>query len=251
MITLDVRSDLSRLSSKLTDAERRQLPFTLARALTRAGQAAQRDVRDTIATIYDRPTPFTLRSTFLQPARKANLETAVFFKDFAPKGTPAGRYLAPTLEGQARRQKRSERAFGAALGYAGLYLAPARAAQLDAYGNLNRGQLVKVLSALGALGEASLSANGSRGKRRGEQYFAVLPGRPQGRGGDSGGLPPAIYQVVNSAFGRAVRPIYTITRAAPAYRKFWDFADTARSSFDAALPALLDEAVADAIRLAQ
>ena len=45
--------------------------------------------------VFDRPTPYTLNSTFVSPATKTKLKAEVKLKDESAKGLPATKYLAP------------------------------------------------------------------------------------------------------------------------------------------------------------
>lgn len=191
----------------------RDARFAAMLAATRTAKAAQATLIEELPSIFDRPTPYTMRSTFVRPANKATLSATVGFKDFAGKGTPASRYLMPQVAGGARVAKRSERALRAAgILPPGWFAMPGDSAELDSYGNMNRGQIVKILSSVRAFGEQGYLANRSRtrpsrGRRRKEQYFAAKPGNP--------GLPPGIYKRVPGS--RDVLPVIAFVRQAPHY----------------------------------
>src|SRR5262245_39031822 len=109
MIRLDVRSNIKQLTQGLTQVQREQVPFATALALTRTAQVMQAAQITEMQRVFDRPTPFTLNALFVSPATKRRLEASVYFKDFAPKGTPAGKYLRPQIMGGGRNLKRMER----------------------------------------------------------------------------------------------------------------------------------------------
>jgi hypothetical protein len=209
----DVKANLARLSSK-------GWTFTTAIALTRTGMRIKGAERDEMSRVFDRPTPFTLNSVYLRPATPARLEAEVYFKDFAPKGTPAGKYLLPQVGGGERDLKRFElRLQHAGLLPAGRALVPASGAALDAYGNVSRGLIQKILSQLKAQADP-LSNETARSRRRGAKqhggrYFYGNPGH-RGRG---------IWERFSFGFGSAVKPVFIEVRRRPTYTARFPFFD--------------------------
>lgn len=244
MIRISVRNDFDRLDRRLSDFERRQLPFAAALGLTRVAQRTRAELREEMQSAFDRPTPFTLNSVAVRPATKAKLESSVFFKEWAPKGVPAGRYLKPQIRGGPRTDKGSERKLRAAgVLPGGYFMMPAKGAQIDGYGNVKRGQVVKVLSAVRALSTAGSSGNQNgqgRGKRRSESYFAVKPGARNG-------LPPGIYR--RTPQGGHI--LVFIFAKQPTYRARFPFWDVARSIGEAHLAREMRLALAEALRTAR
>lgn len=172
-----------------------------------------------LPSIFDRPTPFTMRSMFVRRASMAKLFAEVGFKDFAAKGTPATKYLRPQVDGGPRRAKRFERLLqSAGILPSGWFAMPGDNAELDAFGNMSRGQLTKALSHIRSFaadrGQNRSQTRKSRGKRRKEQYFAAKPGNP--------GLAPGIYKRAG-AKGRDAQPVLFFVRKAPTYRKRFPF----------------------------
>ena len=194
----------------------KQHRFASVIAMTRTAQAVKAAERKEMAKAFDRPTRYTLNALYMRRATKAVPEARVGFMDFPGKGTPAWRYLGPEIEGGARRYKRFERSLAAAgLLPHGLYAVPGDGADLDAYGNMSRGQIVKILSALRASADPlqnASKADKSRRRRRKENYFVGGIGR-------AAPLPPGIYKRIGS--GPAI-PVVAFV-AAPHYRKRFDF----------------------------
>lgn len=89
MIRIDVRADVAALTKRLGDLERRQIPFATSQALTAIARKVQAAEMAALSTTLDNPTPFTLKSVAVIPARKATQEAVVFVKDIAAA------YLAP------------------------------------------------------------------------------------------------------------------------------------------------------------
>lgn len=198
-----------------------QIPFAAARALTESVKQARDRLVAELPSIYQNPTPYTLNAFYLVPATKRKLSASIGIKDFASKGTPAERYLRPTIEGGSRNLKRAERALQAmGLMPAGRFAVPAAGADIDQYGNMRVGQIVAMLAALKALPGAPYTVNlaykprARRGKRRAEQYFAVI--RPRG------GLQPGVYQRLTGRNHGRVVPVL-IYVGAPQYQQRFDF----------------------------
>ena len=78
---IDVTADIAALSKTLDDIGRNQIPFAAARAITSAAKLSAATVTQALPTIFDRPTPFTMRAIGTTPATKANLTATVFVKD--------------------------------------------------------------------------------------------------------------------------------------------------------------------------
>lgn len=166
----------------------RQWAFTTAVALTRTGQHVKAAEEAAIERSFDRPTQWTKRGLFLEKATIARPTARVWFKDFAPKGTAAGKYLMPQVHGGERSDKRFERSLQRSSWLSkGRQLAPASGVrgQLDAHGNVPRGIYTRILSQLRASADATQNQtgrSGKRGRRSGrEQYFYGNPGG-KGRG---------------------------------------------------------------------
>jgi hypothetical protein len=156
----------------------KQVPFVTAVALTNAIKDAREAERETMRSVFDRPTPYTLNALQVRPATKQRLQAELGFKE-GFGGTPAWKYLGPQVAGGERKRKR----FEIALTRAGIlrsneYCVPGRGAQLDGYGNMNRGQIVRILSALGAASDAAQNTirRPKRSTRRRNLDYFVLRG---------------------------------------------------------------------------
>lgn len=231
--TLSISSDLDRLTKWASVIARDQVPYATALALTRTAQdvkdAIEREMRD----VFDRPTPYTLRGFRLYPARKNDLKAQVWFRPGMVTGKDARDYLGPQVFGGARKLKAFERS----LRLAGLLpddmqAIPGAAAQLDAYGNMSRGQIVQLLSYFKTFTadgfranitnkrKAALAAGNARKGQRGTVYFV-------GRVGDGRG-PLGIWQRISfGAFGSAVKPLVVFVPAGR-YKPVLDISDISR-----------------------
>lgn len=233
-VPVEIQNAVATLDAVVRD----QIPFALALTLTRLVELIAKAQREEIMRIFDRPTPYTRNSIRTRPARKTKLEAVVWLKDDTFKGGSATDYLLPQIEGGQRVLKRSEKAlYRVGVLPSGWYAVPGTAAQLDAFGNMSRSQLVKILSYFQAFGQQGYRANttetgraklkrGTR-SRRGVEYFLALPSIRRTRH-----LTPGIYEVIQSGFGRATpRPVLVFVRRAT-YRKRWDWYGIAQRVID-------------------
>lgn len=231
-VILQVNADDVRQNVELT---RRQFRTVTMAALTRTAQRARSDLQDEMRRVFDRPTPYTLSSMQVEPATRDSLTAAVSFKSgLGGRSNAPEKWVGVGVRGGMRRMKRAERRLSFMRGGQQVFLVPTKYAQFDSYGNASRAQLVKILSALQALGDASQrKGRKSRGRRKREEYFAVWTKAP--------GLPPGIYQRRRTGFGKAVVPIYTFARSAPAYPQRFDFEGKAQASAREQLPRIWSE----------
>lgn len=244
MFDVQFTTDMARLQAELDDVGREELPFALALAATRTAHKVKHGLVNVMRQRFDRPTRFTLNSLYVRNARKADNppQARVFFRDFAPKGTPAGTYLQPQVHSGQRNKKRFERA----LIHVGAmrsdeWAMPGAGAKQDQYGNMSRGQIVQVLSGLRAMRETGYQANATssaRSRRKGNarKYFA---GEVDGERG--------VWQRVNSAFGEGVRPIMIFTTDEPRYRTRLPMFQIAENIVAANYDRIFQQALADAI----
>lgn len=238
MVVVSVKSNVDQVLSKLRNYRADQIPFATAKALTDTAGDVQNDLRQAMPRSFDRPTPFTLNSLFRTSATKRRLVATVGLKDDAGKGTPAGKYLRPQIHGGARRNKRFEAALvriGAMA--SGYYAVPALGARIDPYGNVERAQIVQVLSALRAFGQQGYQAN--RTKRSVKRLGTSAPEFFVSRG--DRGLPIGIWQRFKDA-GGYVKPVFLFVQA-PVYEQRYDFFGIAAQKVAQAFPQRFEEAI--------
>jgi hypothetical protein len=179
MIELQVNTeDLNKLAVQIARITG-DLPKQLSRSMNYAAYDAQKELRKQTPRYVDRPTPWTVNSTFVQKSTPENLALALGFKDTAVKGTPAAKFLQPLVGGQPRSQKPSERRLARSSAvFQNRYLVPTGKSPLtlDQYGNVPRGKMTQVLSRIKALESIGFTANASgsrrsRAKRRLNDFF--------------------------------------------------------------------------------
>lgn len=259
MAALSVRVNTSGAVRNLARAQTR-IQQAAIQALNWTAADAQVEVQQVMRRVFDRPTPYTIRGVGVWRARMSDPVATVGIKDAgaAGKGTAAADFLAPQVYGGQRSVKRFERALqriGALP--PGWMAVPASGAQLDAYGNMNRGQIVQILAALQAFGEqgyrANMDAKGrarlARGSKRsyGREYF-VSHGRGwrQGTGswkhGRTQHLPAGVWMRQGGGLGKALRPVLIFVRGAQ-YKSRLQFHRTVIEYAQREFPAKFDRAM--------
>jgi DUF971 family protein len=218
MIEIRAQSNVQLLSRALRELGEAKLPKALARASTLTAYKVRDEIADKMASEFDRPTPVTLKSLFIKAAKPKGNAARVWFKDSFNSGIPADKYLQPQVQGGARGHKRFEKALIAkGLIGSGEYAIPTRDV-MNAFGNVPGALSVKILSGLGAAETTSgVTANASgsrRSKKKGNarRYFIAKIKNTK-----------AIWEAKQTAFGRAIRPMFIIVNKAPTYSKRLEF----------------------------
>lgn len=244
----------------------RQVPYATSLALNRTAEAVREAIGVEMQRVFDRPTPYTQRALRIQRANKGNLSAHVGFKNEAGKGTPADKYLWPQVHGGSRSQKRSEKALDR-IGLPRGYVVPGAGAEIDAYGNMSRGQIVRLLSYLQAFGEQGYRANSTSASRarqakmsgpnmRRKSEYVTINGRvyfmSKGPGSVSGNrtqhLPAGVWEK-KGTHGADIKPVLLAVDT-PTYTPLLPFYETADDvfgeRFDAEYASALDQALATA-----
>ena len=259
MLTIDVRHNFPDVKRELGE-QQAQMPYALALALTRTAKDVKADQRTEMAAVFDRPTRFTLNSLYVKPATKQDLLARVWVKD-SERPT---HYLLPQISGGNRPLKRFEEM----LVRRGWMLSSERAvpgegAKLDSYGNISRGQIVKILSQLQAFYLAGSDANAtgskrSTSKRRREAYFVStgVGTHPFGkrswkRGLKQQTLPRGVWvRRPDGVLGSKVSPVLIFVKGAK-YRPRYRFDEVAQATVTRVYAGHARDAVAQALRTAR
>lgn len=210
-----IRRMLAERKPEIQDAARRTVNILAMRGV----RAIQGEMRQ----VFDRPTAYALNSMkwvedLPGPSAEVRWRGSEEFGEQAHQG-----YLKAQIYGGERRQKAMERRLQRSWpGAQDVFLVPTKYADLDAYGNVSRGQVVKILSAIQMFGGFGQGFDGnrradrkSRGRRRSEDYFVIWPGSNRA-------LPPGIYRQFGYGPGAYKRPVFFFARKAPVYRKRLD-----------------------------
>lgn len=244
--------------SELTDLERNQLPFASALCLTRTAQIVGADIQAEMGIVFDRPTPATLNSIYIQPATKQKLEARVWIKDGRSvngkgnvvgregawgKGRAASTWLTPEIYGGPRSDKGIEKMLRRkGVLKQGQYIVPGNRMELDAYGNIPKGTLNKIISGASLFTEEGYSANAtgskrSRAKGNAKRYFVMHNAKRE---------PFAVAERTGS--GRSgLRVVLAFAGRTPRYRKTLDFFEIAERTAQRELPRQFELAMAQAM----
>lgn len=249
----------------------KQVRFAASVAANAALAAGRQAVQQRMGQVFDRPTPYVVRGAVaVQNTTRDKLEGSLSLATATTGGgnVPAGKPLLAEVKGGTRRLKRSELLLQRrGLLPRGHLTVPGRGARLDAYGNMQRGQILEILAWFQTF-TVRQSAQGQRnawrdnltdaGRERkrlgtrnrvGREFFAVVPGDRKSR------LAPGIYQ--RQVAGRYVGPVgqrpvavlLFVPRAQ--YARRLDFVEQAERAVAAAFGAAFNTALRRALETAR
>lgn len=246
----------------------RQAPFATAVALNDLAFMIRTKEVETIAQVFNRPKPQTVRNIHVRKATKQNLSVTISFNQIFE----GDEYMVTEIDGGPRKMKRSEKAFGR-------YFVPGAGAKMDKYGNMLGSQITQIMSQLQMFGEVghlmnqtARSKGRSRGAKKSTEYFLVKQ--------KTGGLVPGVYQRVQSGAGfgaktsrtlpagsfqkgkssgkyasvirgRGVIPVMIFVNRPPTYRKRFPFYDVGQQIVDAKATEVLTKAIDRAMSTAR
>jgi hypothetical protein len=240
MYQVEARINAREYVNALSDLQQQQLPFAIVVALTRTAWLAKAAEQNEMRRIFNQPVPWTIDSIEVMAATKADPTARIRFKD---ERVSAGIYLGPQVRGGQRRHTPFEgRLIRNGIMSRDQYAVPVSGADRDGTGNLNPGQVMKILSDLETVDTAkSFPGARNQGARRDESYFATTTG-----GQRTSHLKPGIYK--RQAGGAGIVPVFIFTTRRPSYRAVYAFDAVAQRVVDAEFGHQLDQALADAVR---
>lgn len=216
MIRIDVSDNIREVTRGLDDLARRQVPFATAQALTFTARSAAADLKREIGSVFDNPTSFISNSPFAAPATKAKLEATVGIRDKGGRVAPA-QYLKEHFSAGPRGNKPMEKAMRAA-GYlpAGWLAVPSDdGVKKDAFGNVSRATVARIL---GALKQGATARQGTNAFR----LFVVPPGDKRKA---TRHLAPGIWSANRIGEETALKPVFLFVQSAR-YTKVLDLHKT-------------------------
>lgn len=232
-----------------------QVPFAQMTALNKTAAKAQEAVRKEMLQVFDRPTPWVLNSLRIKFATKSNLQAELAFKDKNSAESSAS-MIEPNVFGGKRHFKAMEaRLLRIGLLPSGWTVVPGAAAQLDAYGNMSRGQISQLLNVLGTYTEAGYNKANAATRARlakgnvkknvyGFEYWVNKVGSTKARH-----LQPGVYQRVKTGFGSSLKPILIFVKLA-SYKQRLDFFGIAQKTIDKEYAGQFNSAFDEAMRTA-
>ena len=165
MASFDVTNDIDKALKGLTALDAKNISFAVARAMTLTGQYTQVKLKAAMQREIDRPTPYTLNSTFVTFAKPSKLFMEVGIRTTGKGGrTAAGRYLQSIIKGGQPTYKAVDLAASKIAGYRGV-LVPSKQSpvKLNRYGNISLGNYKKVVGGARQIGGAYFIAPVKRG----------------------------------------------------------------------------------------
>jgi hypothetical protein len=101
LITIDSK-DLQKLTGKLSELGKVQLPQAASRALNLAVYDVRKDLQQGARDTFNSVVPFTVNSFLYTPSTPDRLEAVAYIRDDAPGGNPPALYLRPQITGGLR-----------------------------------------------------------------------------------------------------------------------------------------------------
>lgn len=229
MISVDIRGlpEVQRMLRNLADE---QMPFAISSALNTAAFAIQKQQKERVPTVFDRPTPLTKGAFRVEKATKQK-QTSVVYVD--PKRAVI---LKTHEEGGKRGDQKLERYLKSKgwLG-GGARAVPTDKMPLNSYGNPKAAEVNKIIAGLPAI-------SGIKGDKK--RVFVIPAGSLRG------GLSPGIYRTLSRSKGAAIMKLYHFVSRAE-YQKRLGFEESARTEALRILPGLMSAAIERAIRTAR
>ena len=215
---------IEKVQRQLAKLSGTQAAGAYASAINDTAYEVRRKMQAEMAAVFDRPTPYILRSVRVKQATAVNLQATIEPTYFGGKGVDPQKILIAQADGGARRDKRSE----VALRRAGILPAGYQTAMPespypgsdDGNGNLKGSFLVHLISYFQAFGEQGFKANmkdrikanlHTRGtKTMAARRYFVSYGRL--RGNRSSHLAPGIW-AASGTHGVDVRPVLMFVKS--------------------------------------
>mgnify|MGYP003599001824 CR=1 FL=1 len=211
MLTIRNTGSIADVIASVRDVPARVIPYAASIAMTRSAQAAQKEVRAEMLRVFDRPTPYTLNSMYIEPASITKLEARIAVKNQPGSGVRPENFLYPEVDGGGRKAKGFESAMrGAGFLKPGMFIMPGKETKLDQYGNVSGSNIRSVMALLA-------NTRGTSGKKLRNSLFV---GKPAG-----GTRPDGIWR----REGKRLRPLFIFTSRAPHYAARLDFTGVVQS----------------------
>jgi hypothetical protein len=257
MINIAINKDfflqIDALKEKFSD---KQVRFATSRAINQAAYVGAQATVKEMRKVFDRPTPWILKSVRYTKSTKDNLKAEIDFDFWGNKqGVTASQVLQAEIFGGQRNLKRHEKALQRSQTLPkNKSIVPGANARTDKYGNMSAGQIVQVMAWFNSFGQQGYEANiNAKGRKRlgrdkkktgqkGFQYFALKAKR--------GKLLPGVYQRFQTGFGSAVKPVMIFVDR-PKYKARLDFYGIAEKEVRKEINNKIAQYYADAVRTAK
>lgn len=226
-------SDIERFARQFGEQGAKQIKYATARALTALAKKGQKAIEQQIGGVFSNATPWIRKGVFVSAARTSSLEATVGIKDQGARATPA-HYLRDHINAGERGNKPMELAMRS-MGIlpAGWLAVPSKdGVQRDAYGNVSKATLGRILRALSQKQTTTRGAIVSR-------VFVIKPGARSH-------LAPGIWSATRVGDQSVIKPVFLFVNEA-SYRKVLDLqkivGEVVRRDLDAEFRAAFNEAI--------
>lgn len=248
---ITVKTNLSALKKQLQQVSK-QATFATAMALTKTAVSTREEIKRELPRVIDKPTPYTMNSMYIRKATPKKLEAHVFFKG-AGDGDPKQmlHYLNPLVGGGDRRTKRFEGRL-IMVGYMkrGERLVPASGADINQFGNVNPGQITKILSQLRTAVVAGDYSNASNSRRSRRKRAEAAYFWSHGPGSTTSHLARGVWLRTKTPAGSTVRPVFLAVNATR-YRRILELPRIAQKVMDRDFARHFKDAFAFALKTAR
>lgn len=227
----------------------KQVRHGTAVAITKTAKAVEVELKREMVSQFDRPTPYTLKSTFTKPATRSRMVSFVGMKDhaFTKNRLSSAQMLGHHFSGGIRASKALETHLRR-VGLLGVrsFVAPGAGARLDRFGNMSRGQIQQILSQLKAGPDPRASkANSRRSQRSVKRAGRIFWARGNARDGH---LKRGAWVDLGAPIG--LRPVLPVI-APPQYRRRFNLPVIASKTIAATWQKNLRAALIDAFNSAK
>jgi hypothetical protein len=254
---------------KILEGAEKQMKYATMVALTRTAKHTQAMTYDEFRKEFDRPTPTTMRSLFVTPAKKTNMEAKVFMKDREMGGKniqAMADIIGHHFSGGTRNRKALENLLiRFNFMQRGEFIRPGNAAKLDQYGNISRGQIQQIISQLKIVrsGFDNSPTSSKRSRRNvaktGKIFWSYgregtkkpLVDKATGiQYGYTGGAGSKLAKGAWVSDGKTVKPLLIVIKSAT-YRRRFDLQKIAQSAVDIYFKEEFDRAYQQALATAR
>lgn len=161
---------------KLLDMAQKQIAFAASVAINRTAMDARNEVYDQMPSIFDKPTPFIMRSLYVNKSRvaskskgtEAKLEAEIGFRHYQSN------ILNPMVDATQRGQKPYEKLL-ARIGVlkSNEYTIPSDAEPKSLEGNVFASRITQMLSSLQAHRDVGVTSNSTRKRGQHGKFFVL------------------------------------------------------------------------------
>jgi hypothetical protein len=218
-------------------------------ALNRTAEWAETDVRREMRKVFDRPLPFTLRSLKIGYAKTGPNPTATLWFKQRRKEEDKLWAKAQIFGGDRQLKPMELRMQRVGILPQGWFVVPGAAAPLDAFGNMSRGEITRILNVLGTYTEAGFNKANQKtrdrlrkGNEKKGQYGFAYWVNPVSGPRNRKHLLPGVYRRVYTPFGTSLKPMMIFVRKAT-YKPRLDFFGVVNATVERRFPSEFTKAM--------